>query len=126
MPLPSVDRGLACREVMAPESWDALVARFGAARVLEVTEDEIRSYATNGLPIGRDLLAPSLVPERVVELVTGAGMRVVPLTMLELCEKAGGASRCLVSIASVPPGLAHIPDDTKLASVRARIEQEDR
>lgn len=126
LPLPAVDRMLACREVISPESWDALVARFGAARVLEVTEDEIRSYATNGLPIGRDLLAPSLVPARVVELVTGAGMRVVPLTMRELCEKAGGASRCLVSIASVPPGLVHVPDDTTLASVRARIEQEDR
>jgi hypothetical protein len=48
------------------------------------------------------------------------------LQMRELCEKAGGASRCLVSIARVPPGAVHIPDETRLASVRARIEQEDR
>lgn len=126
LPLPAVDRVLACREVIEPSSYEALVARFGAERLIEVSEDEIRRYATNGLPIGRDLLAPSLVPERVVGLVTDAGMRVVSLTMRELCEKAGGASRCLVSIARVPPGLVHLPEDTTLASVRERIEREDR
>lgn len=126
LPLPSVDRMLACRDVISPESWDALTARFGADRIAEVTEEEIRRYATNGLPIDRDLLAPSLVPERVAQIVTEAGMRVVMLSMRELCEKAGGASRCLVSIASVPDGLVHVPEDCTLASVRARIEQEDR
>lgn len=125
LPLPAVDRVLACRDVIEPASYAALVARFGSERLLEVTEDEIRRYATNGLPIGRDLLAPSLVPERVLSLVRAAGMNVVSLTMAELCEKAGGASRCLVSIASVPPGAVHVPDETRLEEVRARIQKED-
>lgn len=125
LPLAAVDRVLACRAVIEPASYDALIARFGAARVLEVSEEEIRRYATNGLPIGRDLLAPSLIPERVAELVTAAGMRVVPLAMRELCEKAGGASRCLVSWARLARSTVSIPDDNTLASIRARIEQED-
>lgn len=125
LPLSAVDRLLACREVIAPTSYDALVARFGAARLIEVSEDEIRRYATNGLPIGTDLLAPSLIPERIAELVTRAGMRVVPLAMRELCEKAGGASRCLVSWARLAPDAFHLPEENKLASLRQRIERED-
>lgn len=125
LPLPAVDRILACKEVIEPDSYAAIVARFGEGRIAEVSEEEIRRYATNGLPIGRELLAPSLIPSRVAELVTGFGMRVVPMQMRELCEKAGGASRCLVSIARVPEGAVHIPDDSRLDRVRARIEQED-
>jgi hypothetical protein len=45
--------------------------------------------------------------------------------MRELCEKAGGASRCLVSHARVPPGLVHIPEESTLGAVRERIERED-
>jgi len=126
LPLAEVDRVLACREVIEPSSYEALVARFGAARLIEVSEDEIRRYATNGLPIGRDLLAPSLIPERVAELVTAAGMRVVPLRLRELCEKAGGASRCLVSWARIERSTLHVPDENRLENLRARIEAEDR
>lgn len=125
LPLAAVDRLLVCREVMEPSSHDALVARFGAERILEVSEDEIRSYATNGLPIGSTLLAPHLIPPRVAELVTAAGMEVVTLVMRELCEKAGGASRCLVSYASVPEGLVRVPEENTLAAVRERIARED-
>ena len=125
LPLPAVDRMLVCREVTEPASFDALVARFGRDRILEVSEDEIRRYATNGLPIGTTLLAPHLIPPRVADLVTDAGMEVVVLSMRELCEKAGGASRCLVSIAEVPSGLAHVPPENTLAAIRDRIAQED-
>lgn len=125
LPLPAVDRMLVCREVTEPSSYDALVARFGRERILEVTEDEIRRYATNGLPIGSTLLAPHLIPPRVADLVTAAGMEVVTLAMHELCEKAGGASRCLVSIAEVPEGLVHVPEENRLDAIRARIEAED-
>lgn len=125
LPLPEVDRVLACRAVIAPASYEALVARFGEARIVEVSEEEIRSYATNGLPIGRDLLAPSVVPERVARLVTDLGMRVVPLSMRELCEKAGGASRCLVSHARVPEVLVRLREEHRLDRVRERIAKED-
>jgi N-dimethylarginine dimethylaminohydrolase len=126
LPLAAADRMLVCREVTEPASFDALVARFGRERILEVTEDEIRRYATNGLPIGSTLLAPHLIPDRVAEIVTAAGMEVVRLEMRELCEKAGGASRCLVSLAAVPEGSVHVPAENTLAAIRERIEREDR
>lgn len=125
LPLPAAGRLLVCREVTAPASFDALVARFGAERVAEVSEDEIRRYATNGLPIGRALLAPHLIPPRVAQLVIEWGMEVVTLDMRELCEKAGGASRCLVSIADVPDGLVSVPEESRLDAIRARILRED-
>jgi len=87
-----------------------------------VTQDEIRCYATNGLPIGISLLAPSIIPPRVRTICEELGMRVVLLPMGELCEKAGGASRCLVSYARVPDEIAaRIPGDNRLDAVAAEI-----
>lgn len=125
LPLSSAGKMLLCREVMSPSSVEQLVARFGADRLLDVTEEEIRRYATNGLPIGRALLAPHLIPPRVAALLRDAGMEVISLEMRELCEKAGGASRCLVSIASVPDGLISVPEEHTLAALRERILRED-
>lgn len=125
LPLPAADRLLVCHDVMSPGSRDALAARFGEARLVPVSEEEIRSYATNGLPIGRSLLAPHLIPPRVADLVLAAGMEVVTLDMRELCEKAGGASRCLVSIASAPDGLVFVPEESRLPAIRERILRED-
>ncbi|MFO0593482.1 MAG: hypothetical protein U0441_38430 [Polyangiaceae bacterium] len=126
LPLPAIDRMLACRAVIASASWEALRARFGDARIVEVTEDEIRAYATNGLAIGRDLLAPSVTPARVIDLVTGLGVRVAPLAMRELCEKAGGASRCLVSRAQIDERAVRLPAENLLPAVRAMMAEEDR
>jgi N-dimethylarginine dimethylaminohydrolase len=124
LPLPEVDRMLVCPDVLSPASYSLLERRFGRERLLLVTEEEIRHYATNGLPVGRELLAPSVVPERVRTLVEGLGMRVVPLVMRELCEKGGGASRCLVSRARVDPRWLTIPEENRLAAVGARLEAE--
>lgn len=126
LPLPVADRLLACPAVITEASWTRLVERFGAGRIVEVSEEEIRSYATNGLPIGGELLAPSVLPERVERVVTELGLRVVRLPMRELCEKAGGASRCLVSHARVPEVLVRLREEHRLAFVRARIADEDR
>ncbi|MBK8259064.1 MAG: amidinotransferase [Polyangiaceae bacterium] len=125
LPLPAVDRLLVCKEVMADASFEALRRRFGSERLLAVSEDEIRNYATNGLPIGDIWLAPHLVPERVKSLVLKAGMNVKLLTMRELCEKAGGASRCLVSIADIAESSVHIPPECRLEAVRTVIQNED-
>lgn len=124
LPIPAAEKLLACPDVIAPGSFAALVERFGRERILDVTEEEIRSYATNGLPIGDVLLAPSLVPARVVELVRGLGLRVELLAMRELCDKAGGASRCLVSHARVDPARVRVPPENRLAAVAARIRAE--
>ncbi|WP_235880067.1 dimethylarginine dimethylaminohydrolase family protein [Polyangium aurulentum] len=124
LPLPSVDRMLVCREVLVGEAWDALVRRFGEARLLPVTEAEIREYATNGLPVGDTLLAPSLVPDRVARLVESLGMRVERLPLRELCDKAGGASRCLVSRARVDEKHVRLPEENRLAKVAAAIRGE--
>ncbi|WP_163864309.1 dimethylarginine dimethylaminohydrolase family protein [Myxococcus eversor] len=122
LPLPAVDRMLVCPEVIAAESHARLLERFGEERLLTVTEDEIRRYATNGLPVGRDLLAPSVVPEAVKARVEALGMGVVSLDMSELCEKGGGSSRCLVSRAWVEDGAVRIPDEARLSAVAKDIE----
>lgn len=121
LPLPSAGRMLVCPEVFVGDGIERLKARFGEDALLFVTEAEIRCYATNGLPVGDTLLAPSLLPERVQKLVEGIGVRVERLAMGELCEKAGGASRCLVSIARVSPGSIEIPPQYTLPYVAPAI-----
>ena len=122
LPLPAVDRLMVCPDVIAPNSYALLRERFGKQRLLTVTEDEIKGYATNGLPVGRDLLAPSVVPDAVRARLALLGMRVVPLTMRELCEKGGGSSRCLVSRAQVDAATVRIPDEYRLEAVAKDIE----
>jgi N-dimethylarginine dimethylaminohydrolase len=90
-----------CKSVIAADDWQRLVDRFGVESMVEVSEVEICTYATNGLPIGRDLIVPHLTPTRVRSAVERLGMNIVELSMTELCEKAGGASRCLVSHVSI-------------------------
>lgn len=122
LPLSAVDRLMVCPDVIAPDSYARLRERFGAQRLLVVTEDEIKHYATNGLPLGKDLLAPSVVQDAVRARLALLGMRVVPLTMRELCEKGGGSSRCLVSRAEVDASAVRIPDEYRLAAVAKDIE----
>jgi N-dimethylarginine dimethylaminohydrolase len=122
LPLPEVGRMLVCPEVLVGDGMARLEQRFGKKSLVPVTEDEIRCYATNGLPIGVSLLAPSVMPTRVRTVCEELGMRVVLLGMGELCEKAGGASRCLVSHARVPDEVAaNIPVECRLATVAAEI-----
>jgi N-dimethylarginine dimethylaminohydrolase len=122
--LPAVDRMLVCPEGLTPPSYALLEQRFGRERLLAVTGEEIRHYATNGLPFGRELLVPSVLPERVRALVEAQGMRVTPFVMRELCEKGGGASRCLVSHARLEPGTFTVPEENRLATVAAQLEAE--
>jgi N-dimethylarginine dimethylaminohydrolase len=124
LPLPAVDRLVVCPEVIAPPSYGLLEQRFGRDRLLTVTKEEIRSFATNGLPIGKELLAPSVLPERVRALLEAQGMQVTPFVLRELCEKGGGACRCLVSQARLEPGSFQIPEENRLSAVAARLEAE--
>ncbi len=106
LPLEAAGKLLLCPDVVVGDGISRLEAAFGADAIVPVSTDEIRDYATNGLPIGREILAPHLTPPRIVELMRGFGLGVVVLPMVELCEKAGGASRCLVSWARVAPAHA--------------------
>jgi len=124
LPLPAVNKLLVCPTVLVGDGLDRLADRFGGARLELVTEDEIRSYATNGLPMGRTWLAPSVVPSRVRQVMVGLGMNVAALSMQELCEKAGGASRCLVCKATRMAELVDIPEENRLAATRSRIAEE--
>jgi arginine dihydrolase len=123
LPLPAIDRMLVCPDVVAPGGMDRLESRFHRERLLRVSEDEIRSYATNGLPIGKTLLAPSLVPLRVRDLLGELGMRVEALVMDELCGKAGGASRCLVCHIPDAPQSVRVPDENRLARFAPEIRR---
>jgi N-dimethylarginine dimethylaminohydrolase len=124
LPLPAVDRLVVCPEVIAPPSYGLLEQRFGRDRLLTVTKEEIRSFATNGLPIGKELLAASVLPERVRSLLEAQGMRVTTFVLRELCEKGGGACRCLVSHARLEPGSVQIPEEHRLSVVAASLEVE--
>lgn len=124
LPLAAVDRLLVCPEVIAPPSYALLEKRFGRERLVTVTKDEIRSYATNCLPFGKELLAPSVLPERIRALVEDLGMKVTSFVLSELCEKGGGATRCLVNHARLEPGSFQIPEENRLAAVAARMEAE--
>lgn len=122
LPLEACNAVLACRAVIEPNAWGKLVERFGKDCIHEVSEDEIRSYATNGLPIGKLLLAPHLLPARVQSLVEELGMTVECMDMSELCEKAGGASRCLVHVARLPEAIAmRAPQETTLAAIATSL-----
>ncbi len=121
LPLEAAGKLLVCPEVIAGDGLSRLEAAFGVDAIVPVGVDEIRSYATNGLPIGRDVLAPHLTPPRVVSLLRGFGLDVVILPMVELCEKAGGASRCLVSRARVDEARITIPEAHDYRAQRSRI-----
>jgi N-dimethylarginine dimethylaminohydrolase len=126
LPLAAANRVLVCPDVLVGDSLARLVSRFGKERIVHVTEAEIRSYATNGLPVGKTLLAPSLVPTRIRDLVTELGMTVKLLAMDELCGKAGGASRCLVChVPDLGDATApKIPKENRLARFAAEIRAE--
>lgn len=121
LPLPVAQRLIVCPDVFVGDGVARLEARFGRDRIERVSEEEIRAYATNGLAVGDTWLAPSVVPERVRRLVESLGMKVELLRMRELCEKAGGASRCLVCHAPGAAGAVRIAERHRLATVAARI-----
>jgi N-dimethylarginine dimethylaminohydrolase len=121
LPLEAAGKLLVCPEVIVGDGIARLTAAFGAEALEPVSVEEIRSYATNGLPIGRDVLAPHLTPARVVDRMRAWGLNVIVLPMAELCEKAGGASRCLVSRARVDGARINVPAELDYRVQRARI-----
>ncbi len=114
LPLPQAGCLLVCADVVEDDGLALLESRFGRDRMHFVSAEEMKSYATNGLAIDSCLLAPSCTAERVTKLIRQVGMNFEPLPMAELCEKAGGASRCLVCVVHDSTGLV-IPDDARLS-----------
>lgn len=121
LPLAAAGKLLVCPEVIAGDGLAELERAFGAEALVPVSVDEIKRYATNGLPIGREVLTPHLTPARVLDLMRSWGLGVVVLPMVELCEKAGGASRCLVSRARVDEARITIPEALDYRQQRERI-----
>lgn len=121
LPLDAADRLIVCPDVIEGDGVARLEDAFGREALYPVSVEEIRRYATNGLPVGSSLLAPHLTPARVVDYVRSLGIEVMSLPMVELCEKAGGASRCLVSRARVAEGRLNIPEEHDYRAQRARI-----
>jgi len=123
LPLPHADRALVCPDVLGGGSLVRLESVFGAGSLLHVSVEEVRSYATNGLPVGADVLAPDVTPARVQELLRSLGLSVVPLTMRELCEKGGGAARCLVSHARLEESSFRLPARLDYLALRDDLVQ---
>lgn len=121
LPLEAAGKLLVCPDVIEGDGVSQLEAAFGEDAIVAVSVDEIRSYATNGLPIGGDVLAPHITPSRVMDLMRSWGLGVVVLPMAELCAKAGGASRCLVSHARVDETRISIAPEHDYRKQRDRI-----
>ncbi len=116
LPLPHASCLLVCADLVEDDGIALLEARFGRDRMHFVSMEEAKAYATNGLPLGEHVLVPSCTPPRVAQLIAAQGLHVEALSMVELCEKAGGASRCLVCVGE---GLADgitIPEAARLAA----------
>lgn len=117
LPLERSRSMLVCADVMHEDSLALLEARVGRDCLHFVSEEEIQLYATNGLPVGDTVLCPSVLPQRVRKLIEREGYTVAELGMPELCEKAGGASRCLVCVFRDAPDL-EIPSENLLSAHR--------
>jgi N-dimethylarginine dimethylaminohydrolase len=120
LPVPQADSIIVCADVVDDDSLALLEARVGRDRMHFVSQEELRCYATNGLPIGDTLLCPTNLPVRVRTLFEKLGVKVVELPMIELCDKGGGASRCMVCIFENAPDGLSIPDEARLSFVRER------
>ncbi len=115
LPLEPAQTLLVCADVVEDDSLAVLEARFGRDRLHFVTDEEVQAYATNGLVVGDTVLAASILPQRVRRLIEKDGLKVAELAMVELCEKAGGASRCLACVATGLEATLEIPEDARLA-----------
>ena len=120
LPIPQADSIIVCADVVDDDSLAVLEARVGRDRMHFVSQEELRCYATNGLPIGDSLLCPTNLPPRVRALFEKLGVKVVELPMIELCDKGGGASRCMVCVFEGAPEGLSIPDEARLSYVRER------
>jgi len=115
---------LVCADVLNEDSLALLEARVGRDRMHFVSEEEICCYATNGLPVGDTVLAPSILPQRVRGIIEREGFKVAELALPELCEKAGGASRCLVCVSYDADPMLQIPAEYSLARFADEIRRE--
>ena len=118
LPLNEADAMLVCADVLHEDSLALLEARVGRDRMHFVTEEEMLLYSTNGLPVADTVLAPSTIPQRVRGLLEREGLKVAELRMTELCEKAGGASRCLVCKFADAPSSIEVPAENRLAAFK--------
>lgn len=117
LPVPSIHKLIVCADVVLDDSLALLEARIGRDRMHFVSSEEMRCYSTNPVALGKALLAPSILPPRVHSLFEKDGLEIVSLPMEELCEKAGGGSRCLVCRFPDAPDSMSIPDDVRLDAV---------
>ena len=122
LPLEAAGTLVVCPEVLVGDSLGRLEGRFGREALLEVPEAHIREYVTNGLPIGRELLAPTITSSEALAPLIARGVEVVRVDLSEMCDKAGGASRCLVSRALIDLSRHPVPEYATLAAVAAGIE----
>lgn len=115
---------LVCPQLLVGESMQKLEDAFGADALLPISLEEAKAYATNALPVASKLIAPTIAPQRVLDALAARGMTIIQLPMRELCEKAGGASRCLVC--RVPASIAKALDVSDMAGELARLARERR
>ncbi|MFO0553544.1 MAG: hypothetical protein U0271_34500 [Polyangiaceae bacterium] len=122
LPLPN-STCIVCADVLHEDSLALLEARVGRDCMHFVSEEEILAYSTNGLVVGDTIICPTTLPPRVRGLIEREGMKVVDTPMNELCEKGGGASRCLVCRFDDAPSI-EIPDEFRLARFAEEISRE--
>lgn len=81
-------------DAFTPADRDAIVAREGRKRCIEVSSAEALAFACNTLVVGETAISP-VTPASYTDKLAQAGLRHVMVDLSEFM-KAGGAAKCLV------------------------------
>ena len=121
LPIDAQGVALFCPDVFSSQSLSLLRREFGEKALVPITIEELKNYSTNGLIVGGSILIPSLTPLRIQKLFSEWGLDIVELSMPELCEKGGGASRCLVSHCRIDENRFKISNEFDFNKLRKSI-----
>lgn len=86
-----------CPEAVVPGDRAKLEDFLKEVPRLTIEPGESKNYATNALQVGHTVIAPTGLPERVLELWASLGLKVVELELETLFQKGGGAAVCLTN-----------------------------
>ncbi|MDP2342048.1 MAG: hypothetical protein Q8O67_13910 [Deltaproteobacteria bacterium] len=86
-----------CFEALRDDGAARLRAFVEGARIVELSREQTLTYATNALQVNDTVLAPTGVPDVVVDAWRGLGLTVRFLALPALFGKGGGAAVCLTN-----------------------------
>lgn len=111
---------IACDEALFDGERARIEKHAGdGARWFSISRDESLKYATNALLVGKRVLAPAGVPQRVHEVWRALGLDIVEVALPTLFGKGGGAAVCLTNKLALAP--KDVPAAYRYETVRAKL-----